>query len=61
MTDAPTEQRWREVGTVGSLTVAVEDGCVILGDLWALNAGQRDRFMRLWCEAERQAEATMPP
>ena len=61
MGNAATESRWYQVGNVGTLTIAVEDGCVILGDLWALNAGQRDKFMRLWCEAERRLEAAMPP
>lgn len=26
-----------------------------------LDKKAREQFMRLWCEAERQAEATMPP
>lgn len=51
-----TTARWREIGAVGSLTVAVEGRDVIIGDLWALNAAQRAAFRRLLDEAEQQAE-----
>lgn len=57
-----------EIGRLGPescpLVVGVDGDRVTIGAPiggWALGPADREEFMRLWCEAERQAEATMPP
>ena len=59
-----------EIGRLGPegcpLVVGVDGDRVTIGAPiggWALSHTDRDRFMRLWCEAERQAEgdAATPP
>ena len=50
-------EEYREIGRIRTLNVGVRGDRVCLYDVWELDAAERDEFMRLWCEAERQAEA----